>query len=322
MLTKEQKEFFSKSEYGFRLEDRHFVAVFKTRLLKYKDYVVPEHNCGNIVSYTGIFAAVDKADAEQKALSHFHCWNPTFSPLKRECMKVEHTLIEVKEIIPPEPKGDFRHIHQLIYSPASWWSHLHIKVHALKELPMPEPVSEFLDTKTFWIRRIQKHLDSKTAEAYLCHPWGGAGDNGADWWHIPKGDRQFEKMAELFVAHHRFFSNQFEHTEYTDLSVSEQELVKNRLKLDSLDKQHAHYSGQDEFAKHDLAQGRYFVQKTYSGEITDILFREDESNWLRHCYIKGNDRKIELRKKLQDLERQRSLLNSEIKNVKKSLAEE
>lgn len=319
MLTKKQKDFFTKSYNGFKIEDRHFVAVFKTRLLKYKDYVVPEHGWGNIVSHTGIFAAVDKADAEQKALSHFHCWNPTFSPLKRECMKVEHTLIEVQEIIPPEPNGDFRHIHQLLYSPIYWWSHVPIRVHALEELPMPEP---FPDKEFLWIRRIQKHLDSKTADAYLCHPWGGAGDNGADWWRIPKGDRQFKQMAEFFLADHQFFKERFDRTEYTDLSVSEQELVKNRLKLDFIDKQHTHYSGGDDLAQQSLTQGRYFVQKTYFGEITDILFQEDENNRLRYRYIKGNDRKIELRKKLQDLKQQRSLLNSEIECVRKSLAEE
>lgn len=129
-------------------------------------------------------------------------------------------------------------------------------------------------------------------------------------------------MAKLFMAHHQFFSNQFEHTEYTNLSVTEQRLVKNKMKLNYLDNTLTYYVGWDDLGKRNLSQGRYFIQKTYNGDIADILFREDESNWLRWHYIKGNDRKIELQKKLHDLEQQRSLLNLEIQRVKKSLAEE
>lgn len=318
MLTIEQKDFFAKSSYGLKLEDRHFVAVFKTRLLKYKDYIVPENGWGNIVSFTRVFAALDKADAERKALSHFHCWNPTFSPLRRECMKVEHALIEVQEIIPPEPKGDFRHIHKFTHSPMDWFAHSSIVVHNPKEEPIPKP---FMGEKAFLILRIQKHLDSEIADAYLCHPRGGASDNGIDWWRIENGNWRFGMMAELFVADHRFFSNQFELTEYTSLSVTEQKLVKNKLKLNYLDHQLAYYLGWDEFGQRDLQQGRYFVKKSGKGEIEDILFQEDESNWLRHRYIKGEDRKIELRKKLQELELQKNMANSEIKRIEKALKE-
>ena len=139
MLTKEHMNFFTKSDNGFKTEDRHFVAIFKTRLLKYKDYIVSEHGGGNIISFTKVFAALDTADAKQKALLHFHCWNPTFSPLKRECMKVEHTLIEVQEIIPPEPSGDFRHIHKFTHSSAPWFTLSSIKIHNPKEEPIPKP---------------------------------------------------------------------------------------------------------------------------------------------------------------------------------------
>ena len=318
MLTKEWEEFFSKSEHGFRLEDRHFIAVFKTRLLKYKDFVVSESGYGNVVSFTKVFAALDKADAEQKAFSHFHCWNPTFSPLERECMEVEHTLIEVKEIIPPEPNGDFRHVHKFTHSPANWFSHSSIVVHNPKEEPIPTP---FMGENAFWIRRIQKHLDSRIADAYLCHPRGGSSDTGIDWWRIEKGDRQFGKMAKLFVADHRFLSNQFKHTKYTSLSVTEQKLVKNKLKLDYLEDSLAYYCGWDDLGGRMLLQGRFFVQETYTGEITDVLFREDEYNWLRHTYVEGDDRMIELRKKLQELELQKNMVNSEIKRIKKALKE-
>ena len=228
-------------------------------------------------------------------------------------------VVEIQEIIPPEPNGDFRHIHKFTHSPVNWFHHSSIEVHNPKEEPIPKP---FMGENAFWVLRIQKHLDSRIADAYLCHPRGGSSDNGVDWWRIEKGDWQFGMMAKLFVAHHRFFSNQFEHTEYTSLSVTEQRLVKNKLKLDYLDNNLAHYLGWDDLGNRNLRQGRYFVQKTYTGEITDVLFQEDESNWLRHSYIKGNDRMIELRKKICELEIQRRLVNSEINRIKKSLAEE
>ena len=54
------EKLFSVSENGFRLEDRHFYAVYKIRLLKYDGREVGERGQGNIVSFTRLYHARDE----------------------------------------------------------------------------------------------------------------------------------------------------------------------------------------------------------------------------------------------------------------------
>ena len=49
MKNNEYTWLFKRSRHGFKLGDKHFRAVYKTRLMKYNEHDACEYNCGNVI---------------------------------------------------------------------------------------------------------------------------------------------------------------------------------------------------------------------------------------------------------------------------------
>jgi len=307
------EKLFSVSDHGFRLENRHFYAVYKTRLLKYDGREVGERGQGNIVSFTRLYPARDEEFAISKAPLYFDVSNPTFGRLDRtKIEEVKHTLVEVKEFVPPTLSEEkFRVFNRQEYSRNHFF--MRVRIFPNRGEPLPESFHGF---EHCLIRRIQRHIWSKHATAYLYHPWHGAGDNYTEWHRCDKGTGNYSMLEREFNKRETDEAKKFAVTEYTDLDDDEQELIRRLKRLQVLDNQLCELCSEDYFLHKDLMQGRFYK------EFGDIVFSPDENNYLRRAFL-GRDEKVsEARIKIQDLEYRRKTIDREIESLKKFIEEE
>ncbi len=309
------EKLFSVSENGFRLENRHFYAAYKTRLLKYDGREVGERGQGNIVSFTRLYPARDEEFAVSKAPLYFDVSNPTFSRLDRtKIEEVKHTLVEVKEFVPPTfSKETFRVFNRQQYSNHRQFMMDRVRMSYNRGEPLPE---SFLGFEHCLIRRIQRHIWSVHATAYLYHPWHGAGDSYTEWHRCDKGTGNYSMLEREFNKRETTEAKKFAVTEYTDLDNDEQELIRRLKRLQALDYQEYQLRDEDYFLHKDLMQGKFYK------EFGNIVFVPDENNYLRRAFL-GRDEKVsEARIKIQDLEYQRKTIDREIESLKKFIEEE
>lgn len=307
------EKLFSVSEQGFRLENRHFYAVYKTRLLKYDGREVGERGQGNIVSFTRLYPARDEEFAISKAPLYFDVSNPTFRPLDRtKIEEVKYTLVEVKEFVPPTLSEEkFRVFNRQEYSSNRFF--MRVRIFSNRGEPLPESFHGF---EHCLIRRIQRHIWSAHATAYLYHPWHGAGDTYTEWHRCNKGTGNYSMLEREFNKRETDEAKKFALTEYTDLDDDEQELIRRLKRLQALDNQQYQLCSEDYFLHKDLMQGKFYK------EFGNIVFAPDESNYLRKAFL-GRDEKVsEARIKIQDLVYQRKTIDREIESLKKFIEEE
>ena len=306
------EKLFSVSDNGFRLEDRHFYAVYKARLLKYDGREVGERGQGNIVSFTRLYPARDEEVAISKAPLYFDVSNPTFRYLDRtKIEEVKYTLVEVKEFVPPTLSEEkFRVFNRQEYSRNHFFMRVRIFPNRGETLP-----ESFLGFEHCLIRRIQRHIWSKHATAYLYHPWHGAGDNYTEWHRCDKGTLNYSMLEREFNKREKDEAKKFAVTEYTDLDDDEQELIRRLKRLQALDYQQYQLCSEDYFLHKDLMQGRFY------NEFGDIVFAPDENNYLRHAFLGKEEKVSEARIKIQDLEYQRKTIDREIESLKKFIEE-
>ena len=306
------EKLFSISENGFRLEDRHFYAVYKTRLLKYDGREVGERGQGNIVSFTRLYPARDEEVAMSKAPLYFDVSNPTFRYLDRtKIEEVKYTLVEVKEFVPPTLSEEkFRVFNRQEYSSNRFF--MRVRISYNRGEPLPE---SFLGFENCLIRRVQRHIWSVHATAYLYHPWHGAGDTYTEWHRCDKGTGNYSMLEREFNKRETDEAKKFAVTEYTDLDDDEQELIRRLKRLQALDNQQYQLCSEDYFLHKDLMQGKFYK------EFGNIVFAPDEDNYLRRAFL-GRDEKVsEARIKIQDLEYQRKTIDREIESLKKFIEE-
>ena len=304
------EKLFSVSENGFRLEDRHFYAVYKIRLLKYDGREVGERGQGNIVSFTRLYHARDEEFAIRKAPLYFDVSNPTFRSLDRtKIEEVKYTLVEVKEFVPPTLSDEkFRVFNRQKYS-----NHRHlmmdrVRISCNRGEPLPESFHGF---EHCLIRRIQRHIWSKHATAYLYRPWHGAGNPYMEWHRCDKGTLNYLMLEREFNKRETNEAKKFAVTEYTDLDDDEHELIRRLKRLQALDYKQYELCSDDHFLHKDMMQGRFF------NRFGNIVFFPDEYNHLRRTFL-GRDEKVsEARIKIQDLECQRKNIDREIESLKK-----
>jgi len=309
------EKLFSVSDHGFRLENRHFYAVYKTRLLKYDGREVGERGQGNIVSFTRLYPARDEKFAISKAPLYFDVSNPTFRHLDRtKIEEVKHTLVEVKEFVPPTfSEETFRVFNRQKYSNNRHFMMDRVRMSWNRGGPLPE---SFLGFEHCLIRRIQRHIWSVHATAYLYHPWHGAGDSYTEWHRCDKGTGNYSMLEREFNKRETTEAKKFAVTEYTDLDNDEQELIRRLKRLQALDYQEYQLRDEDYFLHKDLMQGKFY------NEFGNIVFVPDENNYLRRAFL-GRDEKVsEARIKIQDLEYQRKTIDREIESLKKFIEEE
>lgn len=309
------EKLFSESENGFRLENRHFYAVYKTRLLRYDGHDVGERGHGNIVSFTRLFTAKDEEDAKVVARTYFDLSNPTFRHLDRtKIEEVRHTLVEVKEFVPPTLSEEkFRVFNRQKYSNHRHFMMDRVRISWNRGGPLPESFHGF---EHCLIRRIQRHIWSVHASAYLYHPWHGAGDTYTEWHRCDKGTGNYSMLEREFNKRETDEAKKFAVTEYTDLDNDEQELIRRLKRLQALDNKQWELCSEDYFLHKDKMQGRFY------NEFGNIVFVPDEDNYLRLAFL-GRDEKVsEAKIKIQDLEYQRKTIDREIKRLKKFIEEE
>lgn len=307
------EKMFSESENGFRLENRHFYAVYKTRLLRYDGHDVGERGHGNIVSFTRLFTAKDEEDAKVVARTYFDLSNPTFRHLDRtKIEEVRHTLVEVKEFVPPTLSEEkFRVFNRLKYSSNRFF--MGVRIFLNRGEPLPESFHGF---EHCLIRRIQRHIWSVHASAYLYHPWHGAGDTYTEWHRCDKGTGNYSMLELEFNKRETDEAKKFAVTEYTDLDDDEQELIRRLKRLQALDNKQYELCSEDYFLHKDKMQGRFY------NEFGNIVFVPDENNYLRQVFL-GRDEKVsEARIKIQDLEYQRKTIDRKIERLKEFIEEE
>lgn len=301
------KKLFTVSSLGLRIEDRHFYAVYRTRLLRYDGHEVSERGYGDIVSFTRLFPARDKEDARVVAPRHFDLFNPTFNYLNRDKIeKVEHSICRISECLPPNYDNEnFRIFQRVRYCQ----NHFHkVKIYKNDGLPLPE---SFLGFDTCSIRRIQSHLNSPSAIAYLYHPWHGACDNYEDWFRCERGTTNYQLLEKKFNNRHGTEEKKFNKTEYTNLDITEQELIRKYKRLMFLDEMQKELSCYDYFPHADLMQGRF--QETNEG----IVFVPKKYNHLRLAYLGREEKVLEARLKIKDLESEKRRIDSEIESLEK-----
>ena len=307
------EKLFSVSENGFRLEDRHFYAVYKARLLKYDGREVGERGQGNIVSFTRLYPARDEEVAISKAPLYFDVSNPTFMYLDRtKIEEVKYTLVEVKEFVPPTFSAEkFRVFNRKEYSSNRFF--MRVRVFLNRGEPLPESFHGF---EHCLIRRIQRHIWSVHATAYLYHPWHGAGDTYTEWHRCNKGTGNYSMLEREFNKRETDEAKKFAVTEYTDLDDDEQELIRRLKRLQALDYQQYQLCSEDYFLHKDLKQGRFY------NEFGNIVFVPYEDNYLRRAFLGREEKVSEARIKIQDLEYQRKTIDREIASLKKFIEEE
>ena len=309
------EKLFSESENGFRLKDRHFYAVYKVRLLKYDGKEVGERGQGNIVSFTCLYPARDEEVAISKAPLYFDVSNPTFRSLDRtKIEEVKYTLVEVNEFVPPTfSEEKFRVFNRQKYSNDRHFMMDRVRISCNRGEPLPESFHGF---EHCLIRRIQRHIWSKHATAYLYHPWHGACDSYTEWHRCDKGTGNYSMLEREFNKRETDEAKKFAVTEYTDLDNDEQELIRRLKRLQALDYKQYELCSEDYFLHKDLMQGRFYH------EFGDIVFSPDENNYLRRAFL-GRDEKVsEARIKIQDLEYKRKTIDREIESLKKFIEEE
>ena len=304
------EKLFTTSECGFHLEDRHFYAIYKTRLLKYDGRAVSDRGRGNIISVTELFAAKDEDDAKLVAQNHFNVYNPTFRQLNQtKIEEVEHILVELKEYIPPTFSDEnFRSFNKQKYSDDRHFLMHRIIIHQNRGEPLP---ASFLGFQNCLIRRIQPHILSRHATAYLYHPWHGAGDSYTDWHRCAKGTGNYSKLEQEFNIRKTDEAKRFSVTEYTDLDYEEQELIRKLKRLQALDRQQFELCNDDTFLHRDLMQGRFF------NEFGDVIFIPDETNCLRLSFLAHEDKVSEAKVKKKQLEYKRASIEKEISSLQK-----
>lgn len=309
------EKLFSESENGFRLKNRHFYAVYKTRLLKYDGREVGERGQGNIVSFTRLYPARNEEFSIWKAPLYFDVSNPTFRSLDRtKIEEVKHTLVEVKEFVPPTfSEEKFRVFNRQKYSNHRHFMMDRVRISCNRGEPLPESFHGF---EHCLIRRIQRHIWSVHATAYLYHPWQGAGDTYTEWHRCDKGTGNYSMLEREFNKRETDQAKKFAVTEYTDLDNDEQELIRRLKRLQALDNQQYELCSEDSFLHKDLKQGRFY------NEFGNIVFSPDENNYLRKAFL-GRDEKVsEARIKIQDLELERKMIEREIKSLERFISEE
>ena len=303
------EKLFNVSSHGFRLEDRHFYAVYKTRLLRYDGHDVGERGRGNIVSFTRLFTAKDEEDAKVVARTYFDLSNPTFSTLNRTKVEMaENILLEMKEYVPPTfSKENFRKFNKLEHSSTGYLLR-YCKVYKQEDDSLPYSFHGF---ETCSITRSQRHLNSSRAIAYYYHPWHGAGDIYDDWYRYDNTSGHYTRLENEFNKRYNTEAKKFAHTEYTSLNKDEQELIRRLKRLESLDNQFHELIDEETFLRRDLMQGRFFNQ------YGELVFKPDEFNYLRKAFLGREDKVSEARIKIQELEIERNMIEREIKHLQK-----
>lgn len=303
------EKLFNVSSHGFRLEDRHFYAVYKTRLLKYDGQDVGERGHGNIVSFTRLFTAKDEEDAKSVATMYFDLSNPTFSTLNRtKVERSENFLLEIKEYVPPTfSKENFRKFNKLEHSPTGYLLR-YCKVYKQEDDSLPASFHGFEHCS---MMRSQRHLNSSSATAYYYHPWHGAGDIYDDWYRYDKTSRHYTRLENEFNKRFNTEAKKFARTEYTSLNKEEQELIRRYKRLESIDNQFHELIDDETFLRRDLMQGRFFNQ------YGELVFEPDEYNYLRQVFLGREDKVSEARIKIQELEIKRNMIEHEIMRLQK-----
>ena len=309
------EKLFNESEYGFRLENRHFYAIYKTRLLKYDGRDVGERGYGNIVSVTRLFPARSEEFAMSKAPLYFDVSNPTFRKLNRcKIEKVKHTLIEVKEYVPPTfKKENFRSFNKQEYSGNTHFSLDRCIIYPNRGEELPE---SFLGFHNCLIRRIQPSLLSKKATAYLYHPWHGARDSYTDWHRCDKGTGNYQMLEREFNKRETDEAKKFSVTEYTNLNQEEQELIRRLKKLQALDEQFKELCSDDTITYRNLLQGDFFEN------FGEVIFIPKENSYFRQSYLGREEKVSEAKITIQDLELERKMIEREIKRLERFISEE
>ena len=307
------EKLFTESSHGFHLENRHFYAIYKTRLLKYDGRNVGERGFGNIVSFTRLYPARDEELAISKAPLYFDVSNPTFRRLDRtKIEEVKYTLVEVKEFVPPTfSEEKFRVFNREEYSSNCFFKRIRIFLN--RGEPLPE---SFLGFEHCLIRRVQRHIWSKHATAYLYHPWHGAGDNYTDWHRCNKGTYYYSMLEREFNKRQTDEAKKFSVTEYTNLNQEEQELIRRLKKLQALDEQFKELCSDDTITYRNLLQGDFFKK------FGEVIFIPNENSLLRQSYLGREEKVSEAKIKIQNLELERMLIERKIKNLERFISEE
>ena len=293
----------------FTLDKKYFRAIYKTNLMKYDGVAVPEVDRGNVISVTGLFDAKSLCDAESKAPSHFSI-NPTFNALKYHLMEVEHDLVEVAEVKPPElDESQFKHINEISYgSGGALWIPVQI-TSDMDELP-----SVTWTHDKGYVRRSMPHFDSPVEDTtYLYHPWHGSSDDKYnDWYSYHCGDSAFDWLKNFFQIKHKSAWEKFDNTEFTDLDKDERAKVAAYQKLTFLETEYY-------FNTHNplLHQGNYSITWYRDGRHSTPRFAEDPYNPLRLQYVTRNERIAAQQRKVLEVEQQLEQEKRELERLKK-----
>lgn len=255
----------------YDLSKKYFVAVYRTRLLKYDGQIVPPLNQGNIVSRTCVFEADDEKDAKQRAPALFNVSNYAFDSLNCRKMEVEHELLNVFELtIPNIDEAELKHINKNVNG-LYFCQRVKVVTISNDDSEIPKSFHGFYSGS---IRRKMPHFDSQHKDiSYLYHPWHGAGDGYTDWFEYKYGNPVWKKMEMFFNSRNKNNENRFYSTEYTSLRKNELVKVKKLKQLDWLSSYVSDFEGNFDSAQKQI-RGRYILYKYRGGNM--VVFREDK----------------------------------------------
>lgn len=294
MIEKFEDLFRVSASGGFTLDKNYYKAIYKTKVLKYRGNPLPESDQGNIISQTVMFDADSDEDAEKTAVEYFGLSNPSFNPLKREFMEVQHELLELIPMKPPEGKpGMYKHVNKM--EEGLSWKPVNIITHKDHKIKYPIYPDGFLGG--YRIRRVMPHFKcDKKRVRYLYHPWHGAGDDYTEWHQYGFGHPAWWAMYHNFDRLHPTEVDKFRETEYTNLNSEEQELYKKYVQLCFLDRCYFEDGPEETYLRH---QGRYFVPKYAYCEGTPEFHEDEIYGGIRRRYETKREKEVKLKQELQ-----------------------
>lgn len=309
---------FKVSRHGLTLDKNYYQAFYKTRVLKYKGRPLEEINWGNIISVTPIFDAANNEEALAKCGRYFNLMNPSFDPLDRKFVEAEHELLKVEAIKAPTfADADYSRFNTLNDASAGYLrKESNVKENCDGALP-----ESFLGLANCSIRQRKPHFRSSDRQTvFLYHPWHGAGDTYTDWYAYPYGREAWHTLKGIFEERCQKEKErwEFEHTEYTHLGKREQECIRKYKQLNWLDKRYECYWDSCSLMGQAVdRQGYYKIQKDSNGsEKTPIFVETNAYNILRMTFRTKRERYLNLKRRLEKVEREAKYLQDEIRLLK------